>query len=232
MSSSREREPRPATAHYRCPISDQTPAEEFVNVITHGSGALLALMGSIFMFRWAWAYGTALHVFTSTIYSVAWIALFACSTLYHYSRCPERKFRMRIVDHCAIFVVIAASYGPFMAHLVGGWKGYGMWTLAWLVAIAGSIFKFRSEYRYGFYSILAYFAQGWMVMFVAPAIFDGLTTKGISQLMACGFLISGGTALYNREAIPFHHGIWHLCVLFGAISLYFCVLNDILPGPI
>jgi hemolysin III len=217
---------------YRCPVSDQTPSEEFVNVLTHGAGALLALMGSIYMFGYAWAHGTMLHVITSTIYSVAWIILFSCSTLYHYSRCLERKFHMRIVDHCAIFVVIAASYGPFMAHLVGGWQGYGMWMLAWLVAIAGSTFKFRSEHRYGFYSVGAYLLQGWMVLLLAPAIFDGLTVTGLAQLMACGFLISGGTALYNRESIPYHHGIWHMCVLIGAICLYFCVLQNILPGPL
>lgn len=217
---------------YRCPISDQTPSEEVVNVITHGTGAVLAAVGSIFMFKYAWAHGTALHVLTSTIYSLAWILLFSCSTLYHYSRCLERKFLMRIIDHCAIFVVIAASYGPFMAHLVGGWKGYGMWVLAWIVAIAGSTFKFRSENRYGFFSVGAYLFQGWMVMLVAPAIFDGLTANGLAQLMACGFLISGGTALYNRESIPYHHGIWHMCVLIGAICLYFCVLHSILPGPL
>ena len=216
---------------YRCPISDQTPAEEAFNVITHGAGAVLAAIGSIFMFRYAWANGTALHVLTSTIYSLAWILLFSCSTLYHYSRCLERKFRMRIVDHCAIFVVIAASYGPFMAHIVGGWRGYLMWAVACAIAVAGSVFKFRSEHRYGHYSILAYFAQGCMVLLLATPLFDGLTVSGLFQLMACGLLIGGGTTLYNRESIPFHHGIWHICVLVGAISLYFCVLFHILPGP-
>lgn len=216
---------------YRCPISDQTPAEETVNVITHGAGAVLAATGALYMIPWAWTHGTWLHVLTSTLYSLAWVLLFSCSTLYHYSRCPERKERMRILDHCAIFVVIAASYGPFMAHLVGGWKGYGMWALAWLVAIAGSWFKLCSENRYGPFSLIAYLAQGWMVMLVATPIFDGLTFTGVSQLMACGFLISGGSTLYNRESIPFHHGIWHLCVLSGAVFLYFCVLHNILPSP-
>lgn len=217
---------------YRCPISDQTPTEEVVNVITHGAGAVLAAIGAVFMIPYAWTHGSALHFLTATLYSLAWVLLFSCSTLYHYSRCPERKNRMRILDHCAIFIVIAASYGPFMAHLVGGFKGYGMWALAWLVAIAGSLYKFRSENRYGAYSVGAYLIQGWMVMLVAPAIFDGLSFTGISQLTGCGFLISGGSALYNRENIPFHHGVWHLCVLAGAIFLYFCVLNCVLPGPL
>jgi hemolysin III len=220
------------TPSYRCPISDQTPIEETVNVITHGTGAVLAALGAIFMIAYAWNYGTTLHLLTSTIFGLGWTLLFSCSALYHYTRCLERKFRMRIVDHCAIFIVIAASYGPFMAHLVGGWKGYGMWLLACLVAVAGCLFKWRSENRYGFYSVGAYLVQGWMVMLVAPAIFDGLTSTGLSQLMACGFLISGGTALYNRESIPFHHGIWHMCVLIGAVSLYFCVLGNVLPGPL
>lgn len=216
---------------YRCPISDQTPTEELVNVITHGTGALLAFIGAIVMVGWAWTYGTASHVVTSTIYSLAWILLFSCSTLYHHSRCLERKFRWRIIDHCAIFVVIAASYGPFMVHVVGGWKGYAMWAAACAMAVAGTIFKFRSEHRYGTYSVLAYFVQGGMVLLLFPSLFDGLTTTGLFQLVACGFLIGGGTTLYNRESIPFHHGMWHVCVLAGAISLYFCVLYHILPGP-
>jgi hemolysin III len=215
----------------RCPISDQTPSEELVNVITHGLGVLLAVVGAIAMVKWAWVHGTALHVVTSTIFSLAWIVLFACSTLYHYSRCPERKFMMRIVDHCAIFVVIAASYGPFMAHLVGGWRGYGMWALAWLVALAGSTFKFRSENRYGFYSVAAYMVQGWMVMLVFPAIWAKLSLSGLLLLFTCGALISAGTALYDRESVPYHHGIWHVCVLIGSICLYYCVLYSVLPGP-
>lgn len=211
----------------RCPVSDQTPSEELVNVITHGLGAVLAVLGSLEMFQQAWQNGTALHVFTSSLFGLAWIALFSCSTLYHYSRSIERKWRMRLMDHCAIFVVIAASYGPFMAHLVGGWKGYGMWALAWCVAVIGTYFKCNSKHRYSSYAVFGYLIQGWMVMLVFPAIYASLTATSVVQLSLCGALISGGSALYNRASIPYHHGIWHVCVLVGSISLYYCVLNSI-----
>lgn len=216
----------------RCPVSDQTPSEELVNVITHGAGVLLAIVGAIAMFEYAWTHGTALHVFTSSVYSLAWVLLFSCSTLYHYSRCLERKWRMRLIDHCAIFVVIAASYGPFMAHCVGGWRGYGMWLMAWILAAAGSAFKFRSENRYAFWAVFGYFVQGGMVLLVFPTLTQNLSTSGVLQLLFCGGLIGAGTPLYNRESIPYHHGYWHMCVLIGAISLYYCVLHSILPGPL
>ncbi len=214
----------------RCPISDQTPSEEIVNVITHGLGVLLAFVGAISMFKVAWSQGSTLHLVTSTVYSSAWVLLFSCSTLYHYSRCLERKWRLRIIDHCAIFIVIAASYGPFMAHLVGGWRGYGMWAAAWLVAIIGSTFKWRSESRFGLYSVFAYIAQGWMVMLVFPDIYAKLTGTNLGLLAACGLLITGGAALYDRESLPYHHGIWHVCVLIGSVCLYYCVLNSIVLG--
>lgn len=220
----------PTKSSPRCPVSDQTSVEEIVNVITHGLGAVLAVLGSLQMIPHAWQHGTALHVFTSVVFCLAWVLLFSCSTLYHYSRSIERKWRMRLLDHCAIFVVIAASYGPFMAHLVGGWKGYGMWALAWLVAVVGTVFKCKSSHRYSAYAVFGYLLQGWMVMLVFPAIYAHLTLTGFVQLMICGALISGGSALYNRASIPFHHGIWHLCVLVGSINLYYCVLNSVLPG--
>lgn len=224
--------PLPMNDIKRCPVSDQTFSEEVVNVITHGLGAVLACAGTISIVKHAWLYGTGLHVFTTAVYAIAWIILFSCSTLYHYSRCLERKWHLRCIDHCAIFVVIAASYGPFMAHLVGGTKGYGMWIAAWVVAVVGILFKLKSRHRYGSYAVFGYLLQGWMVMLVFPAIYTNLSAAGLVNLFTCGFLISGGSALYNRESIPYHHGIWHMCVLIGSICLYYCVLHSILPGPL
>ena len=142
-----------------CPVSNQTPAEEVLNVVTHGLGAVLAVIGAIVLAEAAWTHGTSLHLFTSSVFSASWILLYTTSTLYHFSRCLERKARLRVLDHCAIFVVIAGSYGPFMAHVVGGWRGYSVLLLAWLIALLGSLYKLRSESRYSNKSVFAYIAQ-------------------------------------------------------------------------
>ncbi len=214
----------------RCPISDQTPQEEFCNVLTHGLAFVLAVMGAIVMVEQAWTRGTALHLFTFSVYGASWVALFAASTLYHQSRYLEHKKTWRIVDHCMIFIVIAASYGPYMAHVVKGFQGYLMWTLVWIIAIAGSLFKWFSENRYGTYSTAAYFAQGLLVLMLLPTLMSNLDGPGVGWLLMGGAMVAAGVPLYDWEDVSFHHAIWHLCVLVGGFCFYCSVLYSVLPG--
>lgn len=214
----------------RCPISDQTRYEEMFNVFTHGLAFVLSLIGAMVMIQEAWEKGTALHVFTFAVYGFAWVGLFAASTLYHQSRYLEHKRTLRIIDHAMIFVVIAASYGPYMAHVVGGFTGYAMWTLVWIIAISGSLFKWFSKNRYGVYSTAAYFVQGCLVLMLFPTLYANLDAAGVGWLLMGGAMVAGGVPLYDWESVDFHHGIWHLCVLVGGFCFYCSVLYSVLPG--
>ena len=211
----------------RCPISDQTQVEEVFNVLTHGLGVIMAIFGAKFMIGKALELGTATHVLTVTIYAFAWIFLYSASTLYHYSRYPSRKQWLRIVDHCAIFIVIAASYGPYMVHTIADWRGYTLWVLVWIIAILGSVFKFVSEHRFGTLSVAAYVFQGWLVMLVFPTLLAELTAQALFSLIVGGLFITCGSVLYDRESMPFHHGLWHICVLIGSVFVNYSILISI-----
>jgi hemolysin III len=200
------------------------------NVLTHGLAFVLSAVAAFIMVEEAWTKGSALHVFTFTVYGLAWVALFGASTLYHQSQFLEHKRTLRIIDHCMIFIVIAASYGPYMAHVVGGVKGYLMWTLVWIIAIAGSLFKWFSKNRYGFYSTAAYFAQGMLVLTLFPTLCANMDWPGVGWLLMGGAMVGFGVPLYDWESVNFHHGIWHLCVLTGGFCFWCSVVYSVLPA--
>lgn len=168
------------------------------------------------------------HFATLVVYALAWVVLYCTSTLYHAARHLERKAYLRILDHCAIFVVIAASYGPYVLHAIGHTLGYTLWALSWVIAILGCIFKFRSEYRYHVQSTWLYIIQGWMVVLTIPTLMAQMSTWAFGWLVTGGIFLTGGTYFYIRDDVKYNHGAWHLCVLIGSLGFYLSILA-ILP---
>lgn len=161
---------------------------------------------------------------TLLVYAFAWIALYWTSTLYHAAQDLTRKARLRVLDHCAIFVVIAASYGPYVIHAISTQRGYFLWLMSWLIAVAGCIFKFRSEYRYHVHSTWAYLVQGWMVTLTLPTLIANLSLASFIWLCIGGAFLTGGTYFYVRDDVKYNHGAWHLCVLLGSFCFYRSIL--------
>lgn len=213
-----------------CPISNQTPAEEALNVATHAVATVLAVVGAMVLVQAAWRHGTLLHVGTSALFGASWILLYTTSTLYHACRCVRRKFRLKVIDHCAIFVCIAGSYGPFVTHVVGGWQGYGVWALVWLFALGGCLYKWRSDNRYSAYSVAAYTLQGWLITVLFPQLWARLSFGAIALMWAAALAFSVGTAFYVRRAMLYNHAIWHCFVVLGNLFVYLCVFCYIVPG--
>ena len=209
----------------RCPVSEQTPEEEILNVVTHGAGCVLSCMGFLHLLE---VHGSALSLwqFTTLVtYAVAWIALFLCSTLYHASSHLARKAYLRVLDHCAIFIVIAASYGPFVLHALNDQLGYTLWVASWLVALAGCLFKIRSVYRYHVQSTWAYIFQGWMVMLCLPTLITSLSQDAFLWMVVGGVSLTGGTYFYVRDDIKYNHCVWHVCVVLGGFGFHMAILD-------
>ena len=163
------------------------------------------------------------------IYAVAWIVLYSTSTLYHAARDLERKAILRVMDHCAIFIVIAASYGPYVLHALADARGYTLWFLSWFIAISGCAFKIKSEYRYHVHSTWLYLIQGWMVTITMPTLVAALSTSAFAWMCIGGVFLTGGTYFYVRDDVKYNHGAWHLCVLVGSFGFYLSIL-DLLPS--
>ncbi len=200
-----------------------------LNVLTHGLGFVTSLWGGWLLVEAAWTWGSLSHLLTSGVFAAGWIFLFAASTLYHHSRHPERKNRLRILDHCAIYAVIAASYGPYMVHVVGGWEGYSLLAAVWAIALGGCAFKLLSPYRYRFYNEITYCIQGWLVVLVFPILLTNLSPWGLTLFLCGGLSFTGGLLFYAWKSLRYHHVYWHLAVFSGFLFIFLSVLFWVLP---
>ena len=209
----------------RCPISEQTPEEEVLNVITHGAGFVGSCWGLLHLLEVHSSSATAAQLTILVAYALSWIVLFCTSTLYHASSFLPRKSYLRVLDHCAIFIVIAASYGPFVLHALNDAVGYTLWVLSWLIAIGGCIFKFKSVYRYHVQGTWAYLFQGGMVLVSLPTLIAALSPAAFTWLAVGGVALAGGTYFYIRDDVKYNHCAWHLCVLLGGFGTHLAGLD-------
>lgn len=209
----------------RCPISEQTPEEELLNVLSHGAGFVLSCLGFLHILEHHIGQASWVQLLTLSVYSLSWIALFGCSTLYHACDRLNRKSLLRVLDHCAIFIVIAASYGPFVLHALNDRTGYTLWLISWLIAVGGCLFKIRSAYRYHAQSTWAYIVQGWMVVISLPALIAALSSTAFSWMAVGGIALTIGTYFYIRDDVRYNHFAWHVCVLIGGLGFHMAILD-------
>jgi hemolysin III len=194
-------------------------------VITHGAGCLMCCWGFLHLLEVHLSKVSMAQLAIFAIYGLAWIILFGTSTLYHASAHLGRKAYLRVLDHCAIFTVIAASYGPFVWYALDDTKGYTLWFLSWFIAIAGCTFKIRSVYRYHVQSTWAYLVQGGMVLVSLPSLIAALSTSAFIWFAVGGVALSGGTYFYIRDDVKYNHCAWHCCVLLGCVGTHIAVLD-------
>lgn len=212
-----------------CPVNGETRAEEFVSALTHGLGLVLSVIGIVVILVVCWRRGGALQLTAHTVYGIGLILCYLSSTLYHACKNVEWKHRLRVLDHAAIFVVIAATYTPFMMISLGNRLGYSVLGVVWAMALAGVLFKFYSKSPYAGVTVLAYLAMGWMVVVVAGPLAASLPGQGMAWLVSGGLAYTAGVGFYAWTGLPFNHAIWHLFVMAGSICHYFSLLFSVAP---
>ncbi|MFA5506594.1 MAG: hemolysin III family protein [Vulcanimicrobiota bacterium] len=196
-----------------------------MNVLTHGAGFVMSCWGFLHLLEAHLSTNSAWQTAIFSLYALSWIVLFCTSTLYHASSYMPRKTNLRVLDHCAIFIVIAASYGPFVLHVLNDAKGYTLWLLSWLIAIGGCIFKFKSVYRYHVHATWVYLFQGGMVLVSFPTLMAALSGAAFTWFVVGGVALAGGTYFYVRDDVKYNHCAWHLCVLLGCFGTHMAVLD-------
>ena len=215
------------TTEVLCPISNQHPEEERLNRITHGLGLVLSLIGLGALC----SAGTTRSIGVMAVclvYGLSLVQLFAVSTLYHHQPTSLAKSRLRILDHCAIYVLIAGSYTPFLILSLGGWKGWSLLIGVWLLAFFGIRYKLVHPNPFGAWSVVLYLAMGWSVLLVLPSLFAVLSAGAQFWLVAGGVAYTLGGPFYAWQSLRYSHGIWHLFVLMGAAFHYLAVLFYVL----
>ena len=209
-------------------ISRYSPAEEMVNVISHGLGALLGIAGTSLMVTFASLRGNAWHIVSFAIFGSSMVILFAASTAYHASRKPDLRRRLKVVDHAAIYVLIAGTYTPFTFVTLQGAVGWVIFGITWGLALAGIILKLFFTGRFNIVSTAMYVAMGWLIVFFIKPLVHNLPFEGLMWLVAGGVSYTVGAVLYSIKKIPFNHALFHLFVLGGAFCHFWAVFFYVL----
>jgi hemolysin III len=200
----------------------QTPFEEKLNTITHGFGALLGVVGLIFLLQKITKTDT-LHIASIVVYGITIIFLFTASTLYHYSTKEKRKHYFRILDHIGIYILIAGTYTPVVLISLSHSLGWTLFYTVWGIAAFGVVLKLFFTGKFNVFSTVLYLVMGWLVVFDFSALAIAIGDNGMLWLAAGGFFYTVGIIFYVIEKIPFNHVIWHVFVLLGAISHFIMV---------
>ncbi|MEN1939997.1 hemolysin III family protein [Luteimonas sp. MJ174] len=205
--------------------------EELASALTHGLGATAALAGGAVLITLAALYGNGWQLGAAIVFGVSLLLLYIASTLYHSFQNPVLKGRLKVFDHCAIYVLIAGTYTPFtLIGLRGPW-GWGLFAAIWTLALAGVVFKLFYTGRFKRLSTLVYVAMGWLVLVAIKPVLAALDAWTFGWLVAGGVFYTLGTVFYHRESLPFSHAIWHLFCIAGSVCHYVAVMAQVtLPG--
>ena len=203
--------------------------EELACALTHGVGAMESIVGGAVQITLAALAGDFWQVLSAAVFSVTLILLYTSSTLYHAARREVLRTRLRVVDHCAIFLLIAGTYTPFtLVSLRGPW-GWSLFGVVWLLAVAGIVFKLFFTGRLRRLSTGMYLGMGWLSIVAAQPFLANLSTQTLLWLLAGGLAYTMGTAFYHSRRIPFAHAVWHLFVMAGSACHFVAVASQVMP---
>lgn len=200
-----------------------TLGEEIANGITHGLGAVLSIAGLVVLVVLAALYGTVWHIVSFSIFGASLIILYTASTLYHSIQIPQVRPILRIIDHSAIFLLIAGTYTPFLLTELRGPWGWTLFGLVWGIALLGIFYKIFFIGKWEVISTLAYVGMGWLCVIAFKQMLATLPPHALAWLVAGGIVYTIGVLFYAIKKIPYNHAIWHLFVLGGSMCHFFAV---------
>ncbi len=207
----------------------QTPGEEIANSVTHGVGAALAVAALTVLVTFAGIFGDVWRVVSFSIYGATLVLLYLSSTLYHGLQAPKAKKVFHIFDRTAIYLLIAGSYTPFfLVSLRGSW-GWTFFGIIWGLAVIGIVLTVFFVDRYNFLSVATYIGMGWLAVLAIKPLMAAISINGLAWLVIGGLFYTSGVIFYAWKRLPFNHMVWHLFVLGGSISHFFCILFYVLP---
>jgi hemolysin III len=207
-----------------------TEREELANSLTHAFGAVLSVAGLVLLVVFANLHGDAWHVVSTAIFGTTLVLLYTASTLYHSFRGERSRRLLQKFDHAAIFLLIAGTYTPFVLVTLRGPWGWSLFGVVWGLAVAGVTIKFWLAGRFRVVSTLIYLAMGWLVLVALKPLVAALSAGGMQLLVAGGLCYTGGAGFYLWKRLPYHHAIWHLCVLGGSACHWAAIFVHVVPA--
>jgi hemolysin III len=206
------------------PKRGQSQGEEISNSISHGIGLVAALVGTPFLIMHAVRQGDAGFIVGTSVFSASVILLYLASTLYHAWPIGKAKRCFRIIEHSAIFILIAGTYTPLTLGVLRGTFGWALFGVIWGLAVAGVALKAFYKTAHPVLSTGLYLLMGWLLVIAVKPLFTRMPTAGLFLLSAGGLSYTAGVAFFATDSrVPYGHLIWHLFVIAGTTFHYFLV---------
>ena len=136
---------------------------------------------------------------------------------------------LKILDHTAIYLLIAGTYTPFTLVNLRGFWGWTLFSLVWGLSVFGILWKLFHVERFQIVSTLVYIAMGWLVLIAIKPVMSAVPLWGIVWLVAGGLCYTVGVLFFAWKRVPYNHAIWHVFVMAGSICHYFAVMFYVLP---
>lgn len=208
----------------RSPARDQTLGEEIANTISHSVGLGAAIVGTPLLIVHAVQQGSAGYIVGSAIFAATMIALYLASSLYHSFQPGRLKHIFRIIDHSAVYLLIAGTYTPFTLGVLYGAWGWTLLILIWVLALTGVALKVLRRMTHPVISTVLYLLMGWLIIVAIDPLYERLPTAGLFWLVAGGLAYTLGTIFFVADSrLRYGHFIWHWFVLAGTTCHYFAV---------
>ena len=208
-------------------IQFYSPTEEKLNIWSHAFGIFLSIIALVLLIIKAVQQDNIWMMISFPIFGVSLILLYLASTLYHASKEPQKRFKLKVFDHAAIYVLIAGSYTPFTLVSLNGETGWLIFSMVWVMAFTGIILKLFFTGKFKVISTTMYVLMGWLIVFYFQDFTAHLHEKGVFYLILGGVLYTIGAILYSIKKIKFNHAIFHFFVLAGSfchfLSIYLYV---------
>lgn len=204
----------------------QARGEEIANSLSHGLGLLAAVVGAPFLIQHAARHGDAWFIVGASIFAATMVLLYLASTLYHALPAGRAKRVFRVIDHSAIFLLIAGTYTPFTLGVLRGAWGWTLLGLLWGIAVAGVTLKALNRLTHPILTTSLYLLMGWLVVIVIHPLSERVPGSGLLWLVAGGLAYTAGVAFFAFDSrLRYGHFIWHLFVMSGTACHYFAVLG-------
>lgn len=205
-----------------------SPQEESANIITHAIGFVMGIPATFVMLGKAATEPGFHRVIAVLLFGAGLCMLYGASTLYHMARDASRRQKLRILDHSAIYVLIAGTYSPITLITLKDDGGMLIFVIVWVIALAGIIFKLFFAGRFTFVSTMLYLLMGWLIVIKYSDVTRLLSEEALWWIIEGGLFYSVGVVFYLMKKLKFSHSFWHVFVLAGSFCHFMAIWKYIL----
>lgn len=208
---------------------DYSIGEEISHAISHGIGALLSMAGLVIMVVQAARHAGAQAIVGVSIFGACMVLLYTASTLYHALTPAKTKMVFQLMDHAAIYGLIAGSYTPFALIVLGDSWGWSTFGTVWGLALLGIIYEVVFKRPWKWLSLAFYLGLGWILVIPARILASLMPSAALWLIVAGGVAYSAGAIFYAWRGFRYHHMVWHLFVMLGTALHWYCVIKYVIP---